>query len=256
MMIQTTSSEPLRTFRAGQIATSIGDAVTIELHEEPEQAATRLESRRFDQAPVMNQNHVYGWVRTDRLQAARNVKSVVSSLETSAIVSAEATIADVLDLLAEEGFVFTVNELGIAGFIAPSDLDRHAARGHFYLLIASLEMALANIVQSTTSEEEITARIRDDSLERWMEALALGKEASPIEYLYLEDLADLFRESGLVRRSPDAWEPTLTELCKFRPAVMHPTRPLVAGGSTGSLASLARRGEELLTRLADLAKSL
>lgn len=120
--------------------------------------------------------------------------AVLKRLEISAIVSKEASIADVLQLLAKDGLVFTVDEGGIHGFVTPSDLERHAARSHFYLLIAGIEMLLAQIVRERVGSSSIVARLHGDSQERWEADLAGDHETDPSEYLYLRDLGELFME--------------------------------------------------------------
>ncbi len=155
------------------MATPVADAVAVELSANPREAAAELASLRFDQAPVVDQGHIWGWVLTKRLETATKVSSILRSLEVSAIVSADASIANVLDPLADEGLVFTVGEHGITGFITPSDLDRNAARGQFYLLIAGLEMVLADIVHSIVPEETVIAAMHGELLERWTSACRL-----------------------------------------------------------------------------------
>jgi hypothetical protein len=239
----------LRTFRARQIATPLADATAVELHEKPGDALEKLAGGRFDQAPVLTQNHVFGWILTKNLQGAQSVKAITCPLSASAIVSAAATVADVLDLLGKNGLVFTLEESGLSGLVTPSDLDRHAVRGHFYLLIAALEMALAAIVGLTVSEEKIIARIHNDQRIRWDEASEIGKETMPVEYLYLKDLATLFLLSEAANKVPYSWEPALTQLCQLRTAVMHPAKPLLGKKTPHELALLARQGEELLDQL-------
>jgi hypothetical protein len=183
------------------------------------------------------------------------VRGVFRPLEKSAIVSADASIADVLDPLGAEGLVFTVDKHGIAGFIAPSDLDRNAARGQFYLLIAGLEMVLADIVQSMVPESKLVAVMHGELLERWTSASAQNTEARAVEYLYLADLTNLFVGSDAGTQLPEELCSTMTELCQLRPVVMHPTRPLLGDRTPTQLASLARRGEDLLVGLNELASS-
>jgi len=112
---------------------------------------------RFDQAPVVDGTHVVGWVVTAHLLNAERVKGVMKPLALSAIVSNEASIADVLQLLAQEGLVFTVGDNGVSGFITPSDLERHAARSHFYLLVAGIEMLITTIVAAQPGGQETRA---------------------------------------------------------------------------------------------------
>jgi hypothetical protein len=123
------------------------------------------------------------------------------------------------------------------------------------LLIAGLEMVLAEIVQSSVPEEAVIAAIHDELLERWTSASDKNSETGAVEYLHIEELANLFLGSDVGIGFPETLCDTMTELCQLRPAVMHPTRPLLGARTPSELASLARRGEELLVTLDNLAPS-
>lgn len=231
------------------------DAECVKIRSPAGEAFERLSSLRFDQAPVTNRARVVGWVATDTLEEAPNVRGVMKPLERSAIVSKEASIADVLQLL-DDGFVFIVDEHGISGFVTPSDLERHAARSHFYLLVAGVEMLLSAIVRAQIDPLVIVDRFSEESRERWDADRTTSQETHPAEYLYVRDLADLFL--GLPdARSEHGWDRdmtnVLTEICQFLPRVMHANRPLVMGRAAAQLASLARRAEELIARLEEIA---
>lgn len=245
----------LHAFTAAQIATSISLAECVEYRGDPKEAYDRLIVGRFDQAPVIDLGHVVGWVATVDLLSAPKVKSVLKPLAASAIVSEDASIADVLQLLASKGFVFIVDQQGLEGFVTPSDLERHAARSHFYLLIAGIEMLLAQIITDRVDRSTILARLREDSRERWQLDVAVNGETNPAEYLYLQDLAELFLSlpEATDREGSADVTPTLTEVCHFRPSVMHTNRPLIKGRNAAELASLARRAETLTAMLTELA---
>ena len=242
----------LRVFLAAHVATQLADAQIVDVGADPREAFERLTSLRFDQAPVVRQGHVAGWVRTKDLEHAESVKAQLRTLEQSAVLSADAPISSVIKVLAQ-GLVFLVDEHGISGFVTPSDLDKHAARSHFYLLISSMEMLLADIVQLSVREELIVARIRGDELmERWTSARSAGSETRSVEYLYVKDLAELFLESSAAEIAV-GWDGrranTLVSVCHLRPRVMHPTRPLVGRSDIKTLAALAEGAEELITQL-------
>src|SRR5947208_3398239 len=105
----------LHVFTAAQISTSIRVAECVELRGNTKDAYDRLVAGRFDQAPVVDNRHVVGWVRTAQLATAERVRAVLRPLAQCSIVSEDASIADVLQLLAGAGLVFTVNERGIEG---------------------------------------------------------------------------------------------------------------------------------------------
>jgi CBS domain containing-hemolysin-like protein len=122
-------------FHAGHIATDLKGAITVDQSVPASPARQRLAESRFDQAPVVLQERVVGWVLTRSLHEEQTVGSVMTPLDQSAIVSAESSVADALQVLGQHNFVFTADKDGLAGFIVPSDLDRHATRSYFYLLV-------------------------------------------------------------------------------------------------------------------------
>ncbi len=145
-------------FHASHIATDIKGAITAGQSELGSTARKRLTEERFDQAPVVFQDRIVGWVLTSRLLEDQAVSTVMTPLDSSAIVSAQSSIPSVLQLLARDNFVFTADTDGLAGFIVPSDLDRHAVRSYFYLLVAGIEMLLSEIVRSETPEELLSQK--------------------------------------------------------------------------------------------------
>jgi CBS domain-containing protein len=120
-------------FRAGHIATEIKGAVTVEQSEHGSIAYRRLAEQRFDQAPVVSQDRIVGWVLASQLSDSETVDSAMTPLDNSAIVSAESSITSVLQLLGRHNLVFTADKDGLAGFIVPS--EAHAVE---YLYIGQL----------------------------------------------------------------------------------------------------------------------
>lgn len=240
MLTAETAPRLFSVFRARHVSTSLRGAACVDLKADPVESLAMLDGRRFDQAPVTRQGHVAGWLRTSSLRKTGSVKASLKPLEESAIVSAAASMSQVLELLGGHGFVFTVDG-NLSGFVTPSDLDRHAARSHFYLLISSIEMLLAELVREGCSAEVVEHRIVGSARDTWESARAHSAETDPTEYLYLQDLSELFLET--LGDTP-AWRSQLSsrlaEICQFRTVVMHPTRSLTAGRSASQLASLAR----------------
>lgn len=239
-------------FRAGHITTTLENAFKVTQTESGPAAHRQLEEQRFDQAPVEFQGHVVGWVATEHLRQAATVKAVMKRLDKSAIVSAEASMAGTLRLIGQHGLVFTAGEEGLSGFIVASDLDRHAARSYFYLLIAGIEILLSKIVGSSSPVSSIIEAMSSDSAQRYSDARTGDKEANPVEYLYLEELVNLFLDSAHAK-NPQRWNDRCTsrlvEVNKFRSVVMHPTRSVIAARSPAQLAAIARDSMDLLLKL-------
>jgi len=117
-------------------------------------------------------------------------------------------------------------------------------------------MLLAKIVHELAAPSAVLDRLSGDSRERWDADVSAGSETDPGEYLYLRDLAELFL-SLPVASSHERWDErlsnVLTEVCQFRPSVMHANRSLMRGRSAAQLASLARNSEALTARLEEIA---
>jgi len=239
-------------FHADQIATSISGAVTVGLAESARIARQRLVDARFDQAPVMDGRRAVGWVATSDLKGHRNAKSVMTPLNDCTLVSAESSIASVLQLLPWNKFLFVVGKQGLSGFIVRSDLDRHAVRSYLYLLIAGIEMLLSEIIKSAIPDSQIIASVRSDQKSRFEQAYAANREASPAEYLYIDQLVNLFTQTSYAS-DPRLWDEPLTDLLfrvkSFRNDIMHPVRSLAASENIEAIANLPGWAAEVLDRL-------
>lgn len=191
-----------------------------------------------------------GWVLTASIDKTKQVRHSYRPLEISRFAGSATSINDVLPHLAETGFCFTVGRTGLEGFITPTDLDRHAARSHFYLLVSAVEMQLSAIVRSHVPEQDLVSRISDTPLHvagdaevetlraRYERAKSRGNETHAVEYLYLGELIDILERISLAGVDA-ALLAQLRAVRDLRPTVMHPTRSLAAQGAA-QLASVAK----------------
>jgi hypothetical protein len=246
-------------FHAEQIATSIAGAVTVQAAESAKVARRRLVDARFDQAPVMNERRAVGWVATDDLRGGRTVRSAMVPLDDCTLVSAESSTATVLRLLPDNRFLFVVGKEGLSGFIVQSDLDRHAVRSYLYLLIAGVEMLLSEIVKYAIPENKIEGKVRSNLKKRFEQARTANQETSPAEYLYLDELIELFAKTRYAH-DPDLWDESFTgllmEVKTFRNDVMHPTRSLTTSEVVRTVANLPKWAANISDRLRNIAALL
>lgn len=239
-------------FHAGHIATDIKGAVTVEQSEHGSTAYGRLAEQRFDQAPVVFHDRVVGWVLASQLSDSKTVASAMTPLDNSAIVSAESSIASVLQLLGRHNFVFTADKDGLAGFIVPSDLDRHAVRSYFFLLVAGIEMLLSEIIKSAIPEDDLVPTIHPSLRKRYYQAQRANSEAHAVEYLYIGQLVDLFLAAPYAK-DPHLWDESLAQrlvaVREFRNSVMHPACSIAATTPPSRAAELAAWAESIAERL-------
>lgn len=233
-------------FVAGQLSTSLDEAVAVSVgvDEAPRDALVQLERKDFQQAPVRDGGNTVGWVHVDQLRRGEaSVGEVMTPLSRTPIVAASTSLSEAFPAL-REGFVFTVHRAGLSGFIVPSDLDRQVVRAHFYVVIAEIEMCLAEVVNAYVPavdvEAQLLAKPNSREAKRFREAREKEQDTRIVEYLYLRDLITLFmgRPGANV---PDGIQKTLDGLNDFRNVVMHPTKPLVAEYPVDQLTDLDRQ---------------
>ena len=246
-------------FHAAHIATDLKGAVTVNQNERPSAARERLARYRFDQAPVVLPERIVGWVLTSKLHEKQTVGSVMTPLDQSAIVSAESSVANALQVLGQHSFVFTADKAGLAGFIVPSDLDRHAARSYFYLLVSGIEMLLSEVIKSEVSEDTLIEIMRPNVRKRYDQARSAGSETNAVEYLYINQLVELFLKTPYVD-NPRVWSEQLTQqlmaVRDFRNIVMHPTCSIAATRSPAEAAELASAAENVAEQLREMVINL
>jgi CBS domain-containing protein len=246
-------------FHAGHIATELKDAVTVDGDGSASAARERLVGQRFDQAPVVFRERVIGWVLTSSLHKEQPVRSVMTPLDESAILSAESSVAGALQTLGQHGFVFTAGKDGLSGFIVPSDLDRHAARSYFYLLVAGIEMLLSELIGSAIPEGALIKIMRPGVLKRYNQARSANSETNVVEYLYIRQLVDLFLTTSYTD-DPRFWDEELTQhliaVRDFRNIVMHPTCSIAATKTPSEAAGLASAAEKVAERLREIVLAL
>ena len=143
-------------------------------------------------------------------------------------------------MLRQFAFAFVNEGDGLVGFITPSDLDKQAGRAYFYLLIAGLEIAIAELIRDKKSIEEqeaLAIRLPGRGYEvrgRYLVDKSEGREVDYVTYMGLTELVKVVGMDRSFLRAVGAtnsarWQRDVGGLPQLRNAVMHPTRELVAG---------------------------
>lgn len=183
--------ELLHAIEARYLATPLAEALTVDLRRFASKAERELIDGGFTQAPVTHSGKLVGWVSLERLAGCDLVSDAYTDLTGSRFCGSAASINDLLPHLAETGFCFVVGRGGIDSIVVPSDVDRHAARSHFYNLVAGVEIAIADLIRREIDPGEVASWISDrpqfgggGSLRQTFdEAKQRGVETHPVEYL-------------------------------------------------------------------------
>lgn len=212
----------------------IGSAVAVSASDASGATAEHLTRLHFDQAPVLEDGRVIGLVKTSELLSADPDSSVlVHSLASSYLVNAEAPVSEVLGRLLSVPMLFVVDETGLTGFVTPSDLNKHPARTHFYLLLADLEMTMAEEARAHFPGPDgalkcLSEERRPIVLARHAANQSFNVDADVLTAFEFADLFVTMQKTSLHNKfgvdSPTSWRATGWQLVEFRNDVMHPTR--------------------------------
>lgn len=227
-------------FTARDLAIPMPLAFTL-AHDCPAAAgANELRARNFDQAPVLQGGRIVGFVLRRRLEepGTRLVGDVTVSVGPPNIVSANASVADLLDWIADPGFLFVLEGRELMGFVTVADFNKQPCRAYLYLLLATFEIGLADYLrhQFRDRQTEIFDVVQTSggraAHELYEADVAANIDADPVSYLGFPQLLDAVGRApiglqfvGAASRS--AWDRESGSLVALRNSVMHPTRSLV-----------------------------
>lgn len=249
-----------RAIVARHLQTELRDAQYVDWGERPADAARRLAGLNFDQAPVTRNGRLAGFVARRELADSSGTRLApnVHPLGPDTLTSATATVLEVMEaLLPDVAMTFVVDGHRVSGFVTPSDLNKHPARAHFYLLLADLEIALAGLVREQftdlneavallypQSQGVVRNRFNSDERHNLETDLVAGM-----------DLAHLLRIVGLTPAlrahfdadDEDTWGTWTHGFRALRDAVMHPALEFL--GPSRSLADLVMAEARIRTLL-------
>jgi len=247
-----------RSITARHLATPLADATTAAPNERGSTALRRLQPHAFDQAPVMLADELLGWVATTRLKAnpTYSVRRSMQRLGPASYVSADAPVRTVVEALAGSGMVFVVTGREVDGFVVAADINKHAARTHFYLLVADLELALVALLRRSYVHvaillNRLSSKDRSDAKKRFDRDRELGSDVDQLAVLDFQDLLTIVGRSPRVRRvfecrSEDDWSRLSEGMNRFRVAVMHPSSPFIGQWSIPNVLEMETRLRHML----------
>lgn len=240
-------------FSASEIATSLASSYTVCAKQRATAARRGLLAARFDQAPVLNEERLVGWVRTAHLSGRGPVSSHLIPLDRCVVLSSDAALSNVIGLVARAGFVFLAGAAGIDRFVVPSDLDRHAVRSYLYVVLSEIEFHLADLVREWVPEPQIIENFESDQRESYESSHSKGRETHAVEYLYLSSYISLIKRTpalaAVLGWTDSTHRRELAEVNELRTCVAHPSRSLFGRFDPVEIERRAALAERLLHQL-------
>lgn len=216
------------------LANPLADALSFGIDDIAEVANTEMTRRQFDVAPVIVDGQPVGLFRSST-NLSGTVFSQMVPLSTNMLVSADTSLPDLVTLMLDTDFLYTLEGGQLTGFVTSADLGKAAARTHYYLLLAQTEIAISELLKSVyfdRQEEAIlllspTRQAEHKSLvEKQMKGDSFIDNLSSLSLLDLVNIAGHNAEFQTIAGSEygKSWGRLRKGLPQFRDAVMHSSR--------------------------------
>ncbi len=198
----------------------------------------RLITHDFDYAPVTRQGAVVGYLaRADLDKSSRaTIAHVAQPLDIDVLATADAPLQEAIHWFVDSQFRLLLEGKEISGLVTPSDLNKQAGRTYFYLLLAELELGLAELIRRRYRNQNDVVRwiqpAHQSSVpKKYASARLANSEADLVSHMYFKDLLLIARSSTSIRRAisdvtPTDWERWAKELNDLRKETAHPVKPL------------------------------
>jgi CBS domain-containing protein len=242
-------------FQARHLAVPRSKAITVAPEMSVRAAAEYLRGLRFDQAPVESDGELIGFVITRFLDGGGgSVGSAMTRLGSGNVVSADASVGQLLDWIIRPGFLFVLEGRDVTGFITVSDFNKQPARAYLYTLLARLEVGLAELIRRRFGVDQapilelLSAKSRAEVEALYRPDVGAGEEGELVAYLDFSDLVrvverDDSTRAQLVDWSAGKWKGHTGGLVDLRNNVMHPVRNVVL--TKGGLEQLQKREQRI-----------
>jgi hypothetical protein len=219
--------------------TPLTSALTVDADEAASIAVGRLREAGFTYAPVLRESELVGFTSQPALSEAGggSVDGTTMPLAIGRLVAGDTTLPRLTRALVREPILFVLEDATIAGFVVAADLNKHAARLHWYLLIAGFEIALAERIRAAYIPPALAVEALSPARAKAVRDrfAALVEQDIELDEIASMDLVDLLRAA---RQAPDLldalgfgskaeWDSASGWLPGFRHTIMHPVRALL-----------------------------
>ena len=228
--------------RARHIQIDMERAPTVDLYAKASNVLKTMNANRYENMPVTSKGRVVGYVRRSKLLKADPegpIRNVTNSLAGGAIVSGDTPIAEIMEWIADQRILFVLEGREISGVVSIYDFNKQPARAYYYLVLAGLEIALADLIRWRYGNKQsnliayLGSRDVEELNERMNRDRAGAGHEDIVSYLNFKHLLRIFGKDRALRMElgkfePNKWNSMTKPLGDLRNEVMHPVTTLVA----------------------------
>lgn len=228
--------------RARHIQIDMERAPTVDLYAKAGNVLKTMNANHFENIPVTSKGRVVGYVRRSKLQKADPegpIRNVTNSLAGGAIISGDTPISEIMEWIADQRILFVLEGREISGVVSIYDFNKQPARAYYYLVLAGLEIALADLIRwrYANKQANLIAHLGSRDVEELNERMDRDRAGAGhediVSYLNFKHLLRIFEKDRALRMElgkyeTNKWNSMTKPLGELRNEVMHPVTTLVA----------------------------
>ena len=241
-----------RGIRARHIQLDIERAPKADLYTKAGNVLKLMQANRWDNIAVTSKGRIVGYAKRTQLmraEADQPIRNVTHSLAGGSVISGDTPITDVMEWIAKQRVVFVLEGREITGAVTIWDFNKQPARAYYYLVLAGLEIALADLVRWRygKNQSNLIAHLGSRDTAELEERMARDRAGSGhgdiVSYLNFKHLLRVFEKDRALRMElgkyeTAKWNSMSKPLGELRNEVMHPVKTLV--GSVEDMETLTR----------------
>jgi hypothetical protein len=241
--------------RARHIQIDMERAPTVDLYAKAGPVLKRMNDNHWENLAVTSKGRVVGYVRRTKLLRAdpeQPIRNVTNSLAGGAIVSGDTPISELMAYIADQRILFVLEGREISGLVSIWDFNKQPARAYYYLVLAGLEIALADLIRWRygNKQSNLIAHLGSRDVEELNQRMERDRSgvghADIVSYLNFKHLLRIFERERALRMElgkfeTNKWNSMTRPLGELRNEVMHPVTTLV--GSVDDMRALTKNLE-------------
>lgn len=191
--------------------------------------------RDFDILGVRKDDNIIGFINRQDLEFG-SVEKYISSFENSIIISDSTPVAELLDLLTHNGYVFVLFKHQVSGIVAKADINKPIVRIYLFGIISLFELHLNYWIVKYYGindwKEKLVAKRLDMAKNIFNERQGQNLELTLLECLQLCDKREILNQTQEFREkfhfSKNKFESLLKNVEKIRNEIAHSQSSIIS----------------------------
>ena len=207
-----------------------------EINDSTNEVKNLMIQKDFDILGVTKDNNAIGYVRRQHLDH-NSVEQYLLPFNTSNIISDSTPIAELFDLLSEQGYIFVLTKNKVAGIVTKADINKPIVRIYLFGIISLFELNLnyrINKYHETAAKwEKLIKKERFELAQKlFKERQGQNLDLTILECLQLCDKREILRQTDafleIFNYSKSTFKSFVADVEKIRNEIAHSQNSIIA----------------------------